>query len=183
MDEVVSGSERGWASGYINWWRYITSLVEAEPQQADAARMNSFLALMFLTILRADSSLARIVHLGKNMKCVSLCLFSIIAHQPRMRTRTTSPAGSRGSSVRRRRARSGGWRPPSCWCSPAWASSPTSWSSSSSSPPGHKQSQRPRLNVFNNLNLTRKLRLRKVLRINLLYSNKNLFKENYQKCI
>ena len=74
MDEVVSGSERGWASGYINWWRYITSLVEAEPQQTDLARMNSFLALMFLTILRADSSLARIVHLGKNKKCVSLCL-------------------------------------------------------------------------------------------------------------
>ena len=166
MDEVVSGSERGWASGYINWWRYITSLVEAEPQQTDAARMNSFLALMFLTILRADSSLARIVHLGKNKKCVSLCL--IIAHQPRTRTRTTSPAGSRGSSVRRRRARSGGWRPPSCWCSPASASSPTSWQSSSSSPPGHNQSQsqRPRLNVFNNLNLTRKLRLRKA---NLLY--------------
>ena len=63
--EVVSEEERerGGRCGYINWWQLSTSLVESDPQQIN--RMKSVLCSVFVIVLRVDTSLARIVHLGK----------------------------------------------------------------------------------------------------------------------
>ena len=68
MREVVSEEEReqGGGCGYINWWQLSTSLVEPDPQQIN--RMKSVFASIFVIVLRVDTSLARIVHLGKGFR-------------------------------------------------------------------------------------------------------------------
>ena len=60
--------EQGGGCGYINWWQLSTSLVEPDPQQINRMKSKSVFAFIIVIVLRVDTSLARIVHLGKDFR-------------------------------------------------------------------------------------------------------------------